>query len=332
MNKNLYNTAMNKLTMSNECEQRIKDIVSQKPQIEVTTAKKKRSFKLAPMIAAAAVLVMSTVTVAAAGGADWIKGFFSKEDIVITDEIAGFTTEISNFTCESDVLKLSPVGMIADEKTLYAMFHIDSLDEDMTIDKLCLKKAYSENYPDFSLNTVRDVGDNVYQAGSKTIDNENNFVIMLNSTEACFKNGDTLTAELGYSSELGFDVDADAESISKINFTITLGEIPSLVVNYDENITAPIGDVNCALESMTINPLTVQTKGVIVGNIDHSGYNPFLNSNITINMNDGAVVNATISGYGGGQSLHSDWFIDEPINPDNIASVYLGDLCLYTAE
>ena len=55
-------------------------------------------------------------------------------------------------------------------------------------------------------------------------------------------------------------------------------------------------------------------------------------------MTDGTAVNATIDGYG--QSLaesrkyevNTDWSIDEPINPDNIASVYIGDLCLYTAE
>lgn len=327
MNMNDYRQALDKINPRDELKTEIISQCAEKPRITHSFSKR----KLAPILAAAVIGCTGLTVAATAGGTDWIKGFFSKEDIVITEDIAGFTTEISNFTYESNDIKLSPVGMIADEKTLYAMFHVDSMPEDMIIDNLCLKKAYSENYPDFSLDNIPDIGDNVYQAGSKIIEKENNIVVMLNSTEKCFKNGDTLTAELGYASESGFDVDADSQAVSKISFNITLGGIPKLDVNYDENFIAPIADVQCALESMTINPLIVQTKGLAVGNIEISG-NPFQNSNLTINMKDGKAVNATISGYGGAKSLHTDWFIDEPINPENIASVYIGELCLYTAQ
>lgn len=332
MNKNLYNTAMNKLTMSQECEQRIKDIVSQKPQIEVTTSKKKRSFKLAPMIAAAAVLVMSTVTVAAAGGYDWIKGFFSKEDIVITDEIAGFTTEISNFTCESDVLKLSPVGMIADEKTLYAMFHIDSIDEDMDVNKVFINNIHSDTYPDFTAVKMGDsakVVGNVYQYGTYLNCDTNNISIKLSSVLECFKSGDTITSTFAYCS----NNDETIEDIATINFDVTLGNLPNLTVEYDEYVVVHTDKTKFYIESMTINPAEIHTIGHAIFNTEMNKEN-----DITLIMKNGKTVNATYTGGGGSLEGHgymtalTDWSIDEPINPDNIASVYLGDLCLYTAE
>lgn len=148
MNKTLYNTAMEKIIMSDECEARIMEAVNNAEQV---TVKRHKKIRFAPVLAAAAVLTTCTVGVAAeSGGFEWIRGFFTKNNFEMTNDVTDIIADINNFTCESDMgIELSPVGMIGDETTLYCMFNVESFPEDIDHERLHLNRFYTGSVPSF---------------------------------------------------------------------------------------------------------------------------------------------------------------------------------------
>lgn len=347
MNKTLYNTAMEKITMSNECEERILDAINDTQQIAV---KKRKKIRFAPVMAAAAILVTGTISVAAEnGGFDWIRGFFTRDDFEMTNDVTDIVADISNFTCESDMgIELSPIGMIGDETTLYCMFNVDSFPEDIKRESLQLNRFYTDTVPSIheiaehnpkaeSLLTEEDFLDGFSCGFSTEHDEENNIAIFkMETSYNAFNDGDNVTLELGIVPEIGgfYCGDPEADICATLNFDIKFGNIRTLEVNYDEYKAVEVYNTKFFIENMKITPLKVTTIGT---EIVH--YSMTLNNDLTFIMKDKSIVTASHNGFNASASIKtysnivaSEWTFDSPINPDNIMAVYLDELCLYSTE
>lgn len=332
MNKILYNTAMDKITMSDECEKRIFAAAEN----AVAEKKRRKSFRLIPVIAAAAVLVMSTVGVTAEnGGFDWIRGFFTKEDFVMSSDVTALIADIENFSCESPCgIELSPVGMIADETTLYCMLNVDSLPDGMKCEDIRLSNYYTDTIP--SENNIA-LG---VEAGLRTNGySENTIELTLSTSYKAFHNGDKVSFRLVSDPDCEFDVsdDYESENYTDINFTINFGNVKSLEVNYEKYKAVEVANTKFFIETMLVTPLKISTNGsklfydgIVLGSSD-----------LKVIMKDDTVITAVLTGRTmtcdpankvNTQQVVCDWKFESPINPDNIAAIYIRDLCLYKCD
>ncbi len=316
MNMNDYRQMLDKVTPRDGLKDEIISQCAEKPRITHSFSKR----KLAPIFAAAAVLATGTVGVAAATNADWFGKLFEKENVVVTEESGKIIAGVENFTCESDKgISVTPVGVIADERTLYCVLSFDNLPSDISVDDMQIKDFYTNTIPSAKDMLPEEQPANVYGYNTDYGFEQNNMICQLTADYKAFNNGDTVTLKLGRYIE---DI-PDEEIDVTVSFDVAFGDMRTIEVNYDETeITS-----NFVPKTMQISPINIMIKGEIL----FSSYMPL--ENIEITMSDNSVITACYSGGSGDDNEDKAiWKLEEPINPDNITSVYLGDLCLYTAQ
>lgn len=344
MNKILYNTAMDKITMSDECEKRILAAAEN----AVAEKKHRKSFRFIPVIAAAAVLVTGTVGVAAEnGGFDWIRGFFTKEDFDMSDDVTGMIANVENFSCESPCgIELSPVGMIADERTLYCKLNADSLPEGVNPEDLQLGEIYTDSVPkmvDLELEDLENVGSlssNSLSSGWGVLydDDDNSVIIEFNADYSAILDGDNVKIRLVAIPEHKYGEETpEPEIYADISFDIRFGDVKTLEINYDDYKAVEVSDTKFFIEKMLVNPINITSygtklfyDGIVLGSND-----------LKVIMKDDTVITAKCGGHSiscdpdnmvNTQQVICDWKFESPINPDNIAAIYIRDLCLYKCD
>lgn len=339
MNKILYNTAMDKITMSDECEKKIIDAVEN----AAYEKKRRKSFRFIPVIAAAAVLVTGTIGVAAEnGGFDWIRGFFSKDDFVMSDDVTELIANIDNFSCESPCgIELSPVGMIADEHTLYCKLNADSLPEGINADDLCLSNIYTNNVP--SIDKIIEQGDtekygfqsdSLISAGWSMLSEDNAIILKFTADYNAINDGDNVNMRLAFNPARKNDKEiSETDIYADISFKIKFGDVKTLEITFEKYKANDTPEKKFFIDKMLVNPLRISTYGP---RLFYNGI--VLNNDLKVLMKDDTVVTAVHQGNGMSydpdnvadtQEVISEWAFESPVNPDNIASIYIKDLCLY---
>lgn len=340
MNKILYNTAMDKITMSDQCENRILAAAEN----AVAEKKRRKSFRLIPVIAAAAVLVTGTLGVAAEnGGFDWIRSFFTKEDFVMSDDVTALIADIENFSCESPCgIELSPVGMIADERNLYCKLNADSLPEGVNPGDLQLGEIYTNSVPKMDELELEDL-ENVGSLSSNSLssgwcvhdDDDNSVIIEFGADYNAILDGDNVKIRLVVVPEHKYREETpEPEIYADISFDIRFGDVKTLEINYDDYKAVEVSDTKFFIEKMLVNPMKIISygtklfyNGMVLGSDD-----------LKVIMKDDTVITAKCGGKSiscdpdnmvNTQQVICDWKFESPVNPDNIAAIYLRDLCLY---
>lgn len=336
MNKTLYDTAMNKVTMSHECEERILEMTENiTPD---TSVKTKRHFRFIPVLAASAVLVTGTITAAAEGGAfDWIKGIFTEKEFEITNDVTELIADMDNFTCTSNCgIEISPVGMIADESALYCMFNVESTPEEIDWRCLDINEFYTDKLPDngFGLPNHIAVGTKKDEYGyAESFEGGKTIILTFSASEKKFSEGDKVNIRLGearkYSEhDYGWSdniLGQDIENYADLSFDINFGNVNSIEKEYEGYQMVHIWNNKLFIKKLLITPLNISLTGQ---NIYCDSINK--DSDIKIIMKDDSVIE---NGWSGMNSSDRDtvcqWTLDSPINVENISAVYAGGYCLY---
>ncbi len=317
MNKTLYNIAMDKVTMSDECLGNILDSIE-----DVQTEKKSRKIRYIHIIAALAVFVFGSVGVAAETvGFDWIKGFFNNNDseneVVINQAVTDLITELEDFKCESDYgIKFSPVGCISDYRNLYVSLNIDELPDDIDLknDGYFFDLDFSDKQGRFNTGTNWSVIEN------------NAVSLCMECSEDFFKNGETVELYLKkYDAVTQLDT-----TYAKMNFKISNDETyHTLKVDYSNY--KPDENYDNTFDEITVTPLSISTQGKkdvwlmdINGNFYDRGLFRFVFNDGTESITHLSSGCGNISGYN-----YASVFMEGPINPDNIVEIYFGDMLIY---
>lgn len=355
MNQKLYNTAMDRLHMSGECEERILETTENITQS--VSKRNKKKFRILPVLAAAAVLVTGTLTVAAESGAfDWIRGFFKDEKFEITDDIAGLVADMENFVCESPSgIEVSPIGTIAEECTIYCMLRVDSLPKGLSVEDLRLNgfstdKLLAEQNIGFPLGV--EIGASTSFGTSTTSlerneKDENTLMLTFRTSYKAFNDGDKVMIRLSTErDECNFnEFEKNAGNYADITFNVRFGDVGFLEKNYDEYQAIEVSTDKFFIKKLTVSPMRIAIVGLNL-------YNDKMekNNSIKIVLKDGSVVRAYFTGSGnmpadirtitsydlssatGARLFVGEWEIEKPINPDNISTIYIRDICLYDSE
>lgn len=340
MNKALYDTAMNKVTMSHECEERILEMTENiTPD---TSVKTKRHFRFIPILAAAAVLVTGTITAAAEGGAfDWIKGIFTEKEFEITNDVTELIADMNNFTCTSNCgIEISPVGMIADESSLYCMFNVDSTPEEIDWRCLDINEFYTDKLPNNGFGSPNhiEIGTKKDEYGyAEGFDDRQTIILTFSASEKKFSEGDKVNIRLGearkYSEhDYGWSnniLGQDIENYADLSFNIDFGNVKSIEKDYEGNHMVHIWNEKLFIRKLLVTPLNISLSGqnIICYSINKD-------SDIKIIMKDDSVITSGWSSLegnyaGSNRSTTIKWKLDSPINMENIKAVYVGDTCLY---
>lgn len=311
MNMNDYKQALDKISPKDELKNEIISKCGEKPRI--TRSFNKR--KLAPILAAAVIGCTGiTAAATAAGGADWFGKLFEKENVVVTEESSKLIAGVENFTCQSDKgISVTPVGVVADERTLYCVLSFDNLPNDINFKDMQVVEFYTQGSQPETL-TSYDY-DYLYK---------NEFVCRITTGENSFKDGDNITLNLGrIVGETPLDTVRSTEVDATVSFDINFGDMTALEIDCSET------EFNYGFKAgrVRISPLNIIIEKTNFFDTE------LIWKSITITLNNGTVITADCDGGGGGENEYDAiWTISEPINPDKIASVYLGDLCLYTTQ
>ncbi len=344
MNKNLYNAAMDKITMSDECLGEILDNIDEiQPELTTKQHKKVRYIRI---ITALAVFIFGSVTVAAeTGSLEWIKNIFAKE--VTVTNVYDMVTEIENFRCESDMgVELSPVGILCDEQDFYAVFHADKFPKNLNKEYIGYLiedgGKYAEEYGGLSYSYTSD------------FDAEKNYIILkLNMAQRIFKDGENITLRVNYD-EHEYNPSKAPEhrdhiilsDLARLSFTLRLGKFDSLNINYKEYMPEfiPKRDYTFLFDEINITPFSLTTIGRMNFYAD-----ALLNDGYRIVMTDGTELlskdwsssshglsdsysystSSSSSGTNAGIVYDTSWVFDEPIDPNNVAELYLGKMLIY---
>lgn len=357
MMKEQYISAMKKITMRDECTGIILDSINDIPQEHSAT--KNSKVRYISILTAAAVLICSTVSVAAkSGGFDWLKYLFG-QGIETTDIIEDMGGEISDFRCESSVgLELSPVGAIIDEQNLYCAFNIKSLPEGI-------------NTSDLSVYFLHDASDSSPAVGAwesfvSTADDNDNIIAVSISTHddtEIFQNDKTITFGIFSIREFDKLYNNDNEGISeqeanayrmstKLSFKVSGCKLHNLDIDYSkytcESTPERTGDF--MFDNLHITPFNILAQGHRVSYAD-----VMHNDDITIVFEDGSKATAHSNGYStcsnsspsfsdNNTTLEerldnlskyeyqhfTEWTLDKPIDPEKITDIYIGNMKIYS--
>ncbi len=366
MKKEVYNQAMRKLKMSDDCLGAILDSID---EIAVQPQEKKvRHIKLVPLLTAAAVFVFGGITVAAETGAfDWVKSFFHEE------EIPAFylenTGKMNNFKCESDFgIELSPVGVLGEGKDICCVFEVENLPEDIDIDMkdlgITLSSEVFENYHD----THPEV--NGLGGGASFIElndeNENLIGIIARSDAEMFATGTEISFDIypifndslrniEFREKYGFD-ENEMMNVAEISFTLESKKSKEKVIDYSTYMCSDIPERNYGFlfDEISISPLTINATG----SRTFYGDEMLNTSDMILVFDDGSKLNLNnCSGWGasyngdycgmswesnnttleerammyGDQQIMTSWFFDKPINPDTVTEIWLGKMRIYNS-
>lgn len=343
MNKNLYMETMNKISMNENCTERI--IKEAESSVNTSQYKPKRKIRFIPvMAAAAAALTCGTWAAAESGGFEWIRTFFSETstDMEITDVETSLIGEMENFSYESSSSDISftPVGMIADKLNIYCIVKPEGIDAEqiqfiaLNSDGIDYESGYSGN-----LDAYED-------------ENTGNLIIKYNLCEQYFSENNNVDIYLSNYNSNNISEDEKARQtfidinsgkkyidlqshewendfdIFRISFTLNFGNINTLHVGYNNYPK----EVNYQITDLIITPLSAI--------IESSGETVINDNELKLIMTDESIiyVNPLFNGgyftYEDGKSPyhHAQWIFDEPIDPDNISQVYINDNLIYEKE
>ncbi|MGN1480513.1 hypothetical protein [Porcipelethomonas sp.] len=350
MNKNLYTQTFDKITMSDRCKEKITEAAFCKENENVKKAKH-RKIRFVPVAAAAAICITcGTWAAAENGGLDWFKSLFSDgmENTEITEFEEGLIGEMENFSFQStnENVSFEPVGMIADEQNLYCVIRPVNLQGNeisfINLYSDCLKHdegmgATSSSYIDEETGNIIikfSLTDQIFTDGhnvsiflsnydhSKHIDNQNKLTVseIENIWSYCVNPYNT-QQPLDLSN---FNTVSDYD-FYRIDFKVNFGNTNTVVI---DNLPE---DTSYSISKIVITPLSI------------AAYNElnYIGSKIEVVMNNGSIANASGnygSSYGYSSSDSTDATnvscvesqFDSPINPDDIAEIYIDDNLIYS--
>ncbi len=345
MKKETYCAVMRKVKMSEDCVGGILDAIDE-VQVE-TTEKKVNHVKLIPLLTVAIVFVFGSVTVVAANSFEWLKNFF-RDDVVLSEDIMEMAGEMEDFKYTSDIdIELSPLGVLATTSEIYCMFRIDDIQD-----------GYSGKGAIFSMFWVNDKipgfedGSSSYGTAycySKIVD-ENVIAMPLSSDIDSFKDGDKIKLDISmrtdeYMAELEKTnthefFGKESDPLTTIEFTLKFGELRELHIDYNEYWCddTPKRNYDFLFEKVVVTPLSINTYGDKIFYADE-----MLNNGFTIVLKDGTIIKTGNVGWSGSGSISEAGTIYDyeyntsasfvqPINPDNITEIYLGEMKIYEKE
>ncbi len=360
MKKEIYNQAMTKLKMSDECLGEILDNIDEIPA--APQEKKVRHIKLVPLLTAAALFVCGGITVAAETGAfDWVKSFFNNE------EIPAFYLEnsgkMNNFKCESDFgLELSPVSVLGEGKDICCVFEIEKVPEDMKFEQLNINIS-SDTFNRY-WDTHKDIDG--LSAGVCSVplndENENLIGILARSDADMFATGTEITFDVypsfedsldrvEFKEKYGFD-ENESCNIAKLSFTLETKKSKEKIIDYSTYMCSDIPERNYdfMFDEISITPLAINT----IGSGFFYGDEMLGSSNMTIVFDDGSKLELDRNSYGAAYNnyglpwesynttiadralMYSDaiytssWVFDKPIDPDTVTEIWFGEMRIYT--
>lgn len=330
MNKTLYNTAMDKVTMSDECLGEILDSIDEVQTIP--EMKKKKKVRYIQVLTAAVVFIFGSITVAAeTGGLEWINRLFKDEEVMLS--FYDMAAEIEDFKCESNYnIKLSPVGILCDEQDFFAIFHIDNLPDN-------LKGEFLGYHVDGEIG--RKYGSFGYSFSNDFDSEKNDIILKITTPQRVFKDGENIKLNLWYHEYEDTNYHKEIltlQNLAEISFTLRLGEFDSLNINYKEYMPdfIPQRDYDFLFDEINITPFSITTHGRLYFYAD-----VMLSDDLTIIFSDGTewTSEGGCSSCTGGSatsedSLYANYYdstivFDEPIDPNSVTEIYLGDMLIY---
>ncbi|MGN0614311.1 MAG: hypothetical protein ACI4JB_10495 [Porcipelethomonas sp.] len=343
MKKEIYSSAMARITMKDECVGNILDSIDELPQEHET---KHRKIRYIQILTAAAVFIFGSVTVtAAAGGVEWIKSFFA-DDQEITQSIYDLAAEIENFECKSFYdIEISPVGILCDEQDFYAILHVEQLPDNL-----------KGEFIDFIIEPeIKDTSGYSWSAATDFDSEKNELIMKCTSPEKIFKEGQKLNILMGYheySEDFSkYDELLTIPKIAEVSFTLNYVESNQNTLNIDYSEytceSIPERDYDFLFDTIRITPISMVTEGTGTFYADE-----MISSDIRIIFDDGTETIAGAYGSSGTSSydfasagnnttlaeraeLYKDnivtasWLFDKPIDPDRITDIYLGSMRIY---
>lgn len=321
MNKTLYNTAMDKVTMSDEC---LGEIIDKLDYVQEKPTKKRKKVRYFQIITAVAIAVFGSVTVAAeTGGLDWVKNFFVTEEFL--PSVYDMVSEIEDFKYESDSgMRLWPLGTISDPKELCFLLSVENMPDGINFDYLNICPVVSDDYDwgggDIETSTV-------YNSDEKLL-----ICKVYNSTNEAYEKDDFLQFEL---SETSYSEDKEDTDLGTLSFKLCdVGSANILNIDYSEY--TPNDDYDNTFEKITITPLTMElySKKYNKNDIDYDIIASLSNRDLfKIVFNNGKEM--IFSPDGSYSSIDTEYyrvdkrFEENPINPDNITDIYYKDMLIY---
>ena len=251
MKKEIYSSAWDSVTMSDECLGEILDSIEDVP---VITKRPRKKVSYLAVLTAAVVFMTGGITAAAQAGAfDWIKGFFGSSVINNTEEFSDIVGVMKDFECRSDIgTEISPVGVIFDGDELYCMLKTDKLPEGMDSDGLVtLKDAWINGIKPWEATPDSSDGSTMSYSW-QSVDNEEGgsssdmTAITLRASSDMgtnlIKEGDRITLELGYepkreltAADLSEDKEEDETvKIADVSFTLQNGRYSVFNIDYSK--------------------------------------------------------------------------------------------------
>ena len=313
MNKTLYNTAMDKVTMSEEC---LGEIIDKLDYIQEKPTKKRKKVRYFQIITAVAIAIFGSITVAAeTGGLDWVKNFFVEEEFL--PSVYDMVSQIENFKYESDSgIKLYPLGTISDSKELCFLLSVENMPDGINFDHLNIYPVVSDDY-DWSGGDIET--STVYNSDEKLL-----ICKVYNSTNEAYEKDDFLQFELR---ETSYSEDKEDTNLGLGTLSFKLCDVGSAnILNIDYSEYTPSDDYDNTFEKISITPLSIEAYSK----------KDFEFDTFRIVFNNGKEMN--IDPTGGYSSYETKLyrvdkrFEENPINPDNITDIYYKDMLIYHKE
>ena len=280
MKKEIYSSAWDNITMSDECFGEILDSIDDVP---VITKHPRKKVSYLAIVTAAVVFMCGGITVAAQAGAfDWIKAFFAPDAITNAEEFSDIVGKMEDFECNSDTgAEFSPVGVIFDGDELYCMLKIDKLPKDMNNNECVILRDIKLNGSDpkdsdgeyyaCSLSTEW-VSEDGYNNTNNNITVPNMLALKANilGDNDLIKEGDRITLELGYrpdSTTAVADLSDDAEDnevkISDVSFDLKGGRYSVFNIDYSKYTCdeIPKRQYDFILDTVKITSLKISAEG-----------------------------------------------------------------------
>ena len=319
--------------------------------IESGTEKRNLSGKsFFPAIAVAATLAIGTAG-AAATNFDWIRSFFHK-DIFISEDVEALAANFDNYECFSNCgIDMSLDGIIADEQSIYCQFTINEAPEGYDPGKLVIGEIASKSFNIFGDNNER-----ASTAGSQIKDG-NKLILTMSSDTACLSKNDSIAIHL-YNEDYAVrshsiydlndwkvypydlmtkeNLENNGTDYVLIKFDLNLNDNPSVKIDKGDLAT------DSPYDSIEITPFKMISNSVI---FDDSHEPDFLKKHVRLLLEDGReIISGDISFGDHGLSavdktdtsdgfmVHEGkqmWEFGEPINPESVKEIYVGDQLIY---
>ena len=371
MKKEIYSSAWDSITMSDECFGEILDSIEEVP---VITKRPRKKVSYLAVLTAAAVFMCGGIGVAAQAGAfDWIKAFFVPGIVVNTEDFSDIIGKMEDFECKSDVgAKFSPVGVIFDGYKLYCMLRIDKMPNGMdnaSFLSLYHIKLGGREMIDSDGNRIPcSLGTSLLSEAdlASNFIGDNDDVPDLLALDVDFrgreekgliKDGDRITLELYYCPCIFSDIPEDDQQedvkIADVSFTLQNGRYSVLDIDYSKYTCdeIPKRQYDFLFDTMKITSLEINAEGRSMFYGD-----AITNDDMKVVLDDGSEVKAESTATftvpridadenkiqylptvkerveARGTQTYSRWAFTKPVDPERIVKIYLDDMCIYKKQ